>query len=121
MPLKVLCTEKTADKKSAAEMSESVMAALKSAKSIVLQSAPDGLARPFINSREYRKSMVFEFQLGYSNKAIGNLMKKGAKASVYVPFGKDWTQYAINKVPENYARFLASSLLKEKPKVKGGK
>jgi len=114
VPLKVLCTESSEERKSAAEMSESVRRALKSAKSLVLQSAPDGLAKQFISSREYRKSMVFEFQLGYSSKAIANLTKKGARASIYVPFGKDWTQYAMNKVPENYARFLASSLLKEK-------
>ncbi len=102
-PLKVLCAEKSGDRKSDAEMSESVRLALRSAKSLVLQSAPDGLARPFLNSREYRKSMVFEFQLGYSTKAIGDLMKKGAKASIYVPFGKDWTQYAMTILSETFA------------------
>ena len=116
--LKVLCTGKADDKKAGEGMSEGVKLALRSAKSVVLQSAPDVLARPFVNSREHRKSMVFEFQLGYSSKAIGNLVKKGAKTSIYVPFGKDWTQYAIDRVPENYARFLASSLLKEKSGAK---
>jgi proline dehydrogenase len=112
--LKVLCTGKAEDKKSGAEKAKGVKLALDSARSVVLQSAPDGLAKSFVNSREYRKLMVFEFQLGCSNKAVSDLVKKGAKASIYVPFGKDWTQYAINNVPENYARFLASSLLKEK-------
>ena len=116
--LKVLCTGKPKDKKAAAEMSESVRLALGRAKGVVLQSAPDGLAKSFVNSREYRKAMVFEFQLGYNAKQVGGIVKKGAKASVYVPFGKDWTQYAINRVPETYARFLASNLLKEKETAK---
>ena len=40
-------------------------------------------------------------------------MKKGAKVSVMVPFGKDWVKYATTNVPEGYMRFFAKRLLNE--------
>ncbi|VVB76957.1 Uncharacterised protein [uncultured archaeon] len=110
--LKVMFTGK-APKKEGAPVSVGVREILKDSKNVVLQSAPESIVKEFTKGKD-KKSVSFEFLLGYSKKAIGDLAKKGARTSVYVPFGKDWTQYAIDKVPENYARFLASTLLKKK-------
>ncbi len=60
---------------------------------------------------KYKKSLIFEFQLGYSSKKINRLLKKGARLSMHIPFGKDWASYAANNVPEGYMRKLASNLL----------
>ncbi len=79
---------------------------------VVLSSMPEGMLWKIIRgSSNYKKSVVFEFKMGYSNKKLIRLIKSGARISVSVPFGKDWTGYAMTNVPEGYMRFLANSLL----------
>lgn len=79
----------------------------------VLVSPPEKLVKDLLNGSKYKKSFVFEFKLGYSSKRLNKVIKKGGRVSVNVPFGKDWTGYAMNKVSEGYMRFLMSNLLKE--------
>lgn len=79
---------------------------------IVLFSTPDDALWEIL-SKKLNKSVVYEFRLGYSNKRIKKAMKRGAKVSIYMPFGKEWEAYAMNNVPEGYMRFLASKLLNE--------
>ena len=116
--LKIICP-KAESKEESALMEKRIRFAADSTRNVVLQSAPESVINRLVSGGKYRKSLIFEFQLGYSAKAIGRMVKRGAKASVYVPFGKDWTQYAMTKVPESYARFLASKLLGEKKEKEG--
>ncbi len=79
---------------------------------IVLSSPPEGMLWKIVKlGGRYRKSVVFEFKMGYSNKKVAKLMRKGVKVGINVPFGKDWTGYAMTNVPEGYMRFLANNLL----------
>jgi proline dehydrogenase len=111
--LKIICS-KAESKEESSLMEKRIRFAADSTRNVVLQSAPESVVNRLVSGGKYRKSLIFEFQLGYNAKAMGRLIKRGAKASVYVPFGKDWTQYAVNNVPESYARFLASKLLGER-------
>ena len=60
-----------------------------------------------------RPDVTVEFEFGYSERKLAKAMKKGVKASMLVPFGKDWIKYAMNSAPERYMRFVAGKLLKE--------
>jgi proline dehydrogenase len=114
--MKILCGAGTEGAKGKS-VSDRIKLIAKSTNSIVLQSPEERTVKEFL-ANGYKKSVVFEFQLGYSSSAIARIVKKGAGASIYVPFGKDWAPYAINKVPERYARFLAEKLLNRN--VEGG-
>ena len=91
---------------------------LKNSNNVVLSSPPENILGSFSNGGKYRGRAALEFKLGYSPKKLSSLSKKGAKVSVIVPFGKDWVNFAMNRVPEGYMRFLANNLLNEKPAVK---
>jgi proline dehydrogenase len=81
---------------------------------VLLSPNEKDVSRLLKNNSRHRKSLVFEFQLGYGEKRINRMLKRGARISVYIPFGKDWINYAINNVPEGYMRTIAGSLLKER-------
>lgn len=55
-------------------------------------------------SREYKKSLIFELPLGYSKGWLKKLMKMKINLGVYVPYGKDWTPYIVNKVTASHGR-----------------
>ncbi|MGC8586900.1 MAG: hypothetical protein ACP5K9_01255 [Candidatus Micrarchaeia archaeon] len=78
---------------------------------LVLLSPDDEMLKYFSKSPN-RHNVAFEFQLGYSEKKMGKITKN-RKVSIYMPFGRDWAEYATDTVPEGYMRRLASSLLKE--------
>jgi proline dehydrogenase len=73
---------------------------------------PEKLIRALASSK-YKKSLVFEFGLGYSSRKVKRLVARGGVASVNVPFGKDWTSYAMDIVPEGKTHFLIENLLRE--------
>jgi len=82
---------------------------------VVLLSPSDSIIEKFLkNGIKYKKSLIFEFQLGYSEKRLGKWAKKGMGLSMYIPFGKDWVRYTMSNVPEGYMRSIAGSLLAEK-------
>ncbi len=86
---------------------------LKGMANVVLASPPDSILKGLSSSGKMKNSVAVEFKLGYSPKKLIKAAKS-AKVSVSIPFGKDWTQFAMNSVPESYMRFLAGSLLNEK-------
>ncbi|MDE1854729.1 MAG: hypothetical protein KGH57_00185 [Candidatus Micrarchaeota archaeon] len=112
--LKILCTEAHGDGKEAGKrISGKVKTAAKVVRNAVVQSPPDSAMRELLNGAGAKKSIIIELQLGYSSKKMNRITKRGARVSVYVPFGKDWEHYAISRTPERYARFLATRILKE--------
>lgn len=117
--IKVRCEPPSDEKRHHIEASEIEKIAARSS-STVLTHVHDGVMKHLTKSgSKYRKSLIFEYQLGYSNRKLGRIMKRGARLSVYVPFGKDWVSYATTTVPEGYMRFLASNLLNETEDKKG--
>ena len=84
---------------------------MKTSRNVVLSSPSEKLVSSLLKDQKYKKSLIFEFQLGYSEKHINKLLKRGAKLSMYVPFGRDWVEYAMKNVPERYTRVLANNLL----------
>lgn len=93
------------------EVCKMLVGVRKNAANVVVSSMTEKLLWKVIASKQ--KDIIFEFGYGYSNHKIKKAMKKGAKISVLVPFGKDWIKYAMNNVPEGYMRFVAGKLLKE--------
>ncbi len=88
---------------------------IKDINNIVFSSPPEHLIKELLSPKnKYKNTVVLEFKLGYSQKKLNKLIKRNKKLSVNVPFGKDWTEFAMNSVPEGYMRFLANSLLSEK-------
>ncbi len=92
---------------------------LKGMNNVVLASPPEALLKKSAGTLLKNSPIVLEFKLGYSASKLTKSAKKGAMVSVSVPFGKDWTDFAMNRVPESHMRFLANNLLNEKPGVKG--
>jgi proline dehydrogenase len=62
-------------------------------------------------SKEYRRNLIFELPLGYSNRHMARLLKMRIRMGVYIPYGKDWTPYVINKLTEGHMRDLAAAVL----------
>ena len=79
----------------------------------VVVSSPSRKLLSEISKSRFKKSIILEFGLGYSKRKIIKLSKKGFVTSMCVPFGKDWTSYAIGMVPDRKAGFIVGSLLKE--------
>ncbi len=71
-------------------------------------------------NKQYKRDLIFELPLGYSKRWQGKFIKEKMKVSVYVPYGKDWIPYAINKLTEGRIRELAVSILDGKANVGGG-
>ncbi len=91
-----------------------IEAVAKRHKNTVVHSAPDKLVGMLLRGSKYKKSLILEFPLDYSRKKLDSFKKRGCSASVYVPFGKDWLHYALNKVQSKYIRLLAKRLLEER-------
>jgi len=112
--LKVNCKQSHHEKSDATPKIELIAS---SAKSLVLHSPNESAILKLMKKEaKYRKSLILEFQLGYGEKKLTKMLKKGARLSVYIPFGKDWASYATTNVPEGYMRVLAGRLLNESKK-----
>lgn len=62
-------------------------------------------------NKDYRRNLIFEIPLGYSSKNLGRLQKSKVNLSVYVPYGKDWIPYFINRLAEGRVKNIAAALL----------
>ena len=120
--LKLMFNEKRKDvKEREYNYMDGFMDAKSNIDSVVVMSPPEKVVKKLVkgkNGAKGKRSLVFEFQLGYSRKLQKKALKKGIKTSVYVPFGKDWVSFAVNNAPEGYMHFIAGRLLKGE--VEGG-
>ncbi|MGC8776987.1 MAG: hypothetical protein ACP5P2_03575 [Candidatus Micrarchaeia archaeon] len=114
--IKVVCSSKKAEEKELNAIKE-----LSKKAKVVLLAQNDFIAEKLAKGDGYKKSLVFEFQLGYSEKRLSKWMKKGAIVSVFIPFGRDWISYIINNMPQGYIQSIATSLLVEKKSGGNGK
>ncbi|MGC8479074.1 MAG: hypothetical protein ACP5M9_00155 [Candidatus Micrarchaeia archaeon] len=104
-------------KKEKNKKAENIKKILMSKRNTVISSPPDSILKELLSIKNDNKSNFFiEFKFGYSPKKLKKYLKKNKNITIFVPFGKDWTEFAMNSVPEGYMRFLANSLLSEKNK-----
>ncbi len=89
---------------------------IKRIESPVLSSASDDVLAKLMSARRNERNLTFECRLGYNKKKLNKALRKGAKLSVLVPFGKDWVNYAMGNVPEGYMKFFAKRLFNDKDK-----
>ncbi len=68
------------------------------------------------SSKDYKKNLIFEIPLGYNGK-VSKSAKGKLNMSVYVPYGKDWIPYFINRLAEGRVRNIAVTLLDGQKKV----
>ncbi len=118
-PIKVVCRM---DGEKKEEEKESTVAeinkVLRKFHKLILFSPSENVTSKLLGDAKNRKALIFEFQLGYSDKKLNKIVKRGARVSISMPFGRDWVGYAINNVPEGYMRLLANTLLKEEKEEK---
>jgi len=110
--LKVICS----GKKGEAEREEKAVKELSGKAKVVMLAQNEAFAEKLIKSKGngYKRSLIFEFQLGYSEKKMSKWLKRGASISVFIPFGRDWINYIINNMPSGYMQSIAKNLLAEK-------
>ena len=82
----------------------------KKAQLTVLEHDQKLINRLVSSSKDYKKNLIFEIPLGYNGKQ-GRLAKGRLNMSVYVPYGKDWIPYFINRLAEGRVRNIAVTLL----------
>jgi proline dehydrogenase len=55
-------------------------------------------------SKEYKKNLIFELPLGYSERKLNRLAKMKMNLSIYAPYGKDWTSFVVNRLTAGHGR-----------------
>ncbi len=108
---KIIFDGKSENTNPAKLLSEAELVA-RSTNTAVLSFLPDKVLGSVMNSK-YKKSVIIEFGMGTSRSKIKKVISKGGRASVSVPFGKDWTSYAMEIVPEGKTHFIVSRLINE--------
>lgn len=61
--------------------------------------------------KAHRRDLIFGIPFGYGSKKVKRLEKMKLKLDVYVPYGKDWTPYAIYGLAGPRMRGVALKLL----------
>ncbi len=90
-------------------------------KFIYIAESDEKLINKIAANKAYKKALIFELPLGYSKKWQKKLLGSGIQMSIYVPYGKDWVPYAINKLTEGHIRDIAISLLDGKERGSNAK
>ncbi len=77
----------------------------------ILEDDPKLINRIVSANKDYKRNLIFELPLGYSTKRLAYLQKSKLNLSVYVPYGKDWVPYFIDRLAEGRVRNIAVALL----------
>jgi len=79
---------------------------------VILSSNDTKWMRSMVKGNDrYRKNLMFEIPLGYNARKLNGLAKGGNTLSFYVPYGKDWAPYIVNRLAEGKMRRIAAKLL----------
>lgn len=79
---------------------------------VIISDTEEGnILRIASKSKELKKGAMFELPFGESNKKLNKLIKSRINLSIYVPYGKDWVTYAINRLSEGRIRRIAAAVL----------
>ena len=96
-------------------MADAVRLACAHASTVVLYHPPEKLVGKEL--QKVQKQVVMEFGLGHDRKRLRKLLERSNRISVSIPFGKDWTSYAMEIVPEGKTHFIVESLLRGEGQV----
>ena len=77
----------------------------------VLDHNADMMGKIAALDRNYKKSLTFEAPMGFGGKRLKKLADENFNVSVYLPYGKDWVPYLINKLTEGRLKNIAIALL----------
>jgi hypothetical protein len=77
----------------------------------ILEDDPKLIGRIMASNKEYKRNLILEIPLGYSNRKLNAMQKNKLNLSIYVPYGKDWIPYFINRLAEGRVKNIASVLL----------
>jgi proline dehydrogenase len=69
------------------------------------------MARIASSSNGHKKDLIFGVPFGYSKRRVKRLMKMKVNLDVYVPYGKDWSAYAIYGLASGRLHGIATTLL----------
>ncbi|MGI0100581.1 MAG: hypothetical protein ACREBH_02585 [Candidatus Micrarchaeaceae archaeon] len=83
----------------------------KKASLTIIEDDPKLINRIISTGKDYKRNLIFEIPLGYSGRKLAELQKSKLNLSVYVPYGKDWIPYFINRLAEGRVRNIAVALL----------
>ncbi|MDE1856845.1 MAG: hypothetical protein KGH98_02035 [Candidatus Micrarchaeota archaeon] len=89
-----------------------ISALLVSKAKVVIQESDDRvISRIARFNRDYKRHLIFEMPLGYSERRLKRLVKQGITPNTYVPYGKDWVPYALSRLEPGRIRDIAVSVL----------
>ena len=69
------------------------------------------MARIASGSNGHKKDLIFGVPFGYNSRRMQKLMKMKVNLDVYVPYGKDWSTYAVYGLAGNRLRGIAATML----------
>jgi proline dehydrogenase len=82
----------------------------KSAKVCIHESDEKLVTRIVAGCNGYKKDLIFGVPFGYNTNRVSKLMKMKVRLDVYVPYGKDWTNYAVYGLAGARLRSIATPL-----------
>ncbi len=108
-----VCYDSRFEHEGSAKLYSGLLDSLRASRAKVILSSNDtrwmrGMVR---GNDAYRKSLMFEIPLGYSTRRLNGLAKGRNSLSLYVPYGKDWAPYIVNRLAEGRLRGIAAKLL----------
>ena len=109
-----VCYDNRFQHEGSAKLYAGLVDSLRASKAKVMLSSNDTRwMRSMVRAKEaYRKDLMFEIPLGYSVRRLNGLAAKGKNVlSLYVPYGKDWAPYIVNRLAEGKRRGIAATLL----------
>lgn len=108
-----VCYDNRFQHEGSAKLYSGLVDSLSSAKAkIILASNDTRWMRSMVRGNEaYKKALMFEIPLGYSTRRLNGLAKGRNTLSLYVPYGKDWAPYIVNRLAEGNRRGIAAKLL----------
>lgn len=108
-----ICYDNRFEHKESAKIYSGLIDALCTSKAKVMLASNDTRwMRSMVKGHEaYKKSLMFEIPLGCSIRRLNGLAKGRNTLSLYVPYGKDWAPYLVNRLGEGKTRGLAVRLL----------
>jgi len=89
-----------------------VQSLIRRSSKVCIQESNDHLiSRIAAYGKAQRRDLIFGIPFGYNSKKVKRLTKMKLKLDVYVPYGKDWTPYAIYGLAGSRLRGVALKLL----------
>jgi proline dehydrogenase len=108
-----VCYDNRFQHEGSAKLYSGLVDSLNASKAKVMLSSNDTRwMRSIVRGNEaYKKNLMFEIPLGYSLRRLSGLAKGKNTLSLYVPYGKDWAPYIVNRLAEGKMRSIAAKIL----------